>query len=79
MLKYSGKEGAFMRNDKDRFMTWKESKTKKVNVKTLHPVEIIRTYYKRQEEDPLLEEMWNNFKVPESAGDSIVLGTGSHK
>ena len=44
-----------------------------------HPVEIIRTYYTRQEEDPLLEEMWNNFKVPESAGDSIVLGTGSHK
>ena len=74
MLKYSGKEGAFMRNDKDRFMTWKESKSKKVNVKNIHPVEIIRIYLTRPEEDPLLEEMWKNFKVPESVGDSIVLG-----
>ena len=68
MLKYSGKEGTFMRNDEKRFVHWKESLSKpeskaKVNVKTLHPIEIIRKYLNSREMDPLLEEMWNSFDV----------------
>ena len=68
MLKYSGKEGTFMRNDEHRFVEWKESLAKpgsnaKVNVKTLHPIELIRRYINSRELDPLLEEMWNNFDV----------------
>merc|ERR1719219_1421262 len=72
MLKYSGKEGAFMRQDGERFLTWKNSLEKKVNTKTLHPVEIIRKYIDKDEIDPLLEEMWKKFQVPD-VSDSIVL------
>ena len=53
MLKYSGKEGAFMRQDGERFLTWKNSLEKKVNTKTLHPVEIIRKYIDKDEIDYL--------------------------
>merc|ERR1712038_2124282 len=76
MLKYSGSKvghlGTFMRNDKDRFTTWKNSTEKKVNTKTLHPIEIIRKYLGLNQVDQLLEDMWKQFEVPD-VKDSIVL------
>jgi len=73
MLKYAGPKGAFIRHDKDRFTTWKESKTKKVHTAVLHPLDVVLKYQTQDTVDPLMEEIWNNFKVPETVEDTIVL------
>ena len=73
MLKYAGPNGAFIHHDKDRFLTWKESKTKKVHTSVLHPLDVVLKYHTQDIVDPLMEEIWNNFKVPETVEDTIVL------
>ena len=69
MLKYA--KGAFIRHDKDRFVTWKNSKTKKVHTAVLHPLDVVLKYHREDTVDPLMEEIWNNFKVPETVEDTI--------
>lgn len=67
----------FKKRDPERFGDWIKSKDKKINVKTLHPYQVVQPYINGGLLDPLVEEQWKEIVKNTPKGSFIPISDTS--